>query len=55
MSLPGADTVHKVSITPRGVGALGYTIQRLSEDRFIITREELLDKMAVLLGGRAAE
>ena len=55
MSLPGADTVHKVSIIPRGVGALGYTIQRPSEDRFVITREELLDKMAVLLGGRAAE
>jgi len=55
MSLPGADTVHKVSIIPRGVGALGYTIQRPTEDRFVITREELLDKMAVLLGGRAAE
>ena len=55
MSLPGADTVHKVSIIPRGVGALGYTIQRPSEERFVITREQLLDKMAVLLGGRAAE
>jgi cell division protease FtsH len=55
MSLPSADTVHKVSIIPRGVGALGYTIQRPTEDRFVISREELLDKMAVLLGGRAAE
>src|SRR4029077_11599154 len=41
MSLPGVDTVHKVSIIPRGIGALGYTIQRPSEDRFIMTREEL--------------
>jgi cell division protease FtsH len=55
MALPGADPVHKVSIIPRGVGALGYTIQRPTEDRFVISREELLDKMAVLLGGRAAE
>ena len=55
MSLPSADPVHKVSIIPRGVGALGYTIQRPTEDRFVISREELLDKMAVLLGGRAAE
>jgi cell division protease FtsH len=55
MSLPNADPVHKISIIPRGVGALGYTIQRPSEDRYLITREELLDKMAVLLGGRAAE
>jgi cell division protease FtsH len=55
MSLPGADTVHKVSIIPRGIGALGYTIQRPSEDRFILTREELENRMAVLLGGRASE
>src|SRR5208282_3694333 len=55
MSLPNADPVHKISIIPRGVGALGYTIQRPTEDRYVITREELLDKMAVLLGGRAAE
>ncbi len=55
MSLPGADPVHKISIIPRGVGALGYTIQRPTEDRYVITRDELLDKMAVLLGGRAAE
>jgi cell division protease FtsH len=55
MALPGTDPVHKVSIIPRGVGALGYTIQRPTEDRFLMTREELENKMAVLLGGRAAE
>ncbi len=55
LALPGVDPVHKVSIIPRGVGALGYTIQRPTEDRFLMTREELEDKMAVLLGGRAAE
>ena len=53
--LPGSDPVHKVSIIPRGIGALGYTIQRPTEDRFLMTREELMHKMAVLLGGRAAE
>ncbi len=55
LALPGSDVVHKVSIIPRGVGALGYTIQRPTEDRFLMTREELENKMAVLLGGRAAE
>jgi len=55
MALPGVDPVHKVSIIPRGMGALGYTIQRPIEDRFLMTREELENKMAVLLGGRAAE
>jgi cell division protease FtsH len=55
MALPGTDPVHKISIIPRGVGALGYTIQRPTEDRFLMTREELESKMAVLLGGRAAE
>ena len=55
MSLPGSDTVHKISIIPRGVGALGYTIQRPTEDRFLMTRDELESRMAVLLGGRAAE
>ena len=55
LALPGTDPVHKVSIIPRGVGALGYTIQRPTEDRFLMTREELENKMAVLLGGRAAE
>jgi cell division protease FtsH len=55
LSLPGVDPVHKVSIIPRGIGALGYTIQRPTEDRFLMTREELENKMAVLFGGRAAE
>jgi cell division protease FtsH len=55
MSLAGTDPVHKISIIPRGIGALGYTIQRPTEDRFLMTREELENKMAVLLGGRAAE
>ena len=55
LSLPGTETVHKVSIIPRGVGALGYTIQRPTEDRFLMTRPELENKMSVLLGGRAAE
>ena len=55
MALPGSDAVHKVSIIPRGIGALGYTIQRPTEDRYLVTREELENKMAVLLGGRAAE
>jgi cell division protease FtsH len=55
MALPGTDPVHKISIIPRGVGALGYTIQRPTEDRFLMTRTELEYKMAVLLGGRAAE
>jgi len=54
-ALPGSDVVHKISIIPRGIGALGYTIQRPTEDRYLMTREELENKMAVLLGGRAAE
>jgi len=54
-ALPGTDPVHKVSIIPRGIGALGYTIQRPTEDRYLMTREELENKIAVLLGGRAAE
>jgi len=54
-ALPGTDAVHKISIIPRGIGALGYTIQRPTEDRYLMTREELENKMAVLLGGRAAE
>lgn len=55
LALSGTDEVHKISIIPRGIGALGYTIQRPTEDRFLMTRRELEDKMAVLLGGRAAE
>ena len=51
----GSDPVHKVSIIPRGIGALGYTIQRPTEDRYLMTRAELAQKIAVLLGGRAAE
>ncbi len=53
--LPGMDPVHKISIIPRGVGALGYTLQRPTEDRLLISRGELENRMAVLLGGRAAE
>ena len=55
MSTPGSDPVHKISIIPRGIGALGYTIQRPTEDRYLMTRAELENKMMVLLGGRAAE
>ncbi len=55
MALPGQDKVHKVSIIPRGIGSLGYTIQRPTEDRYLMTRRELENKIAVLLGGRAAE
>jgi cell division protease FtsH len=55
LSLSGSDPVHKVSIIPRGIGALGYTIQRPTEDRYLMDKEELENKMAVLLGGRAAE
>ncbi|NUN07311.1 MAG: ATP-dependent zinc metalloprotease FtsH [Bdellovibrio sp.] len=54
-ALPDVDKVQKISIIPRGVGALGYTIQRPEEDRYIITQNELTDKMAVLMGGREAE
>ena len=53
--LPTTDPVHKISIIPRGIGALGYTIQRPEEERFLMTTQELKDKMAVLMGGRAAE
>ena len=55
LAQPGTDPVHKVSIIPRGVGALGYTLQRPTEDRYLMTRHELERKIAVLLGGRAAE
>ncbi len=51
----GADPVHKISIIPRGIGALGYTIQLPTEERFLLTEEELLGKIDVLLGGRASE
>ncbi len=55
LAQPGTEAVHKVSIIPRGVGALGYTLQRPTEDRYLMTREELQRKISVLLGGRAAE
>ena len=54
-AMPGADRVHKVSIIPRGIGSLGYTIQRPIDDRFLMTKQELENKIAILLGGRAAE
>nr|WP_225444299.1 ATP-dependent zinc metalloprotease FtsH [Pseudomarimonas arenosa] len=54
-ALPGCDPVQKVSIIPRGIGALGYTIQRPTEDRFLLSRTDLVHRMTVLLGGRAAE
>jgi cell division protease FtsH len=53
--VPHADPVAKVSIVPRGRGALGYTMQMPTEDRYLLTREELADRLAVMLGGRAAE
>jgi len=52
---PGADPVEKISIVPRGIGALGYTMQLPTEERFLMTEEELYGKIDVLLGGRAAE
>ena len=55
LAIPGSDPVQKVSIIPRGIGALGYTLQRPTDDRFLMGRQELEDKMAVLFGGRAAE
>jgi cell division protease FtsH len=55
MSLPRVDPVEKVSIIPRGIAALGYTMQRPTEDRFLMDRTELVNRMTVLLGGRAAE
>ena len=54
-SLPQADPVHKVTIIPRGVGALGATYQLPLEDRYLLTKSELEDRIAVLLGGRVAE
>ena len=55
MALPGTDPVQKISIIPRGIAALGYTIQRPTEDRFLMDRNELMNRMTVMLGGRAAE
>jgi cell division protease FtsH len=53
--LPEVDPVHKVSIIPRGIGALGYTMQRPTEDHYLLAVDELENRMAVLFGGRAAE
>lgn len=55
MSLPGSDPVQKISIIPRGIAALGYTLQLPTEDRYLLTRTELENRIAVLLGGRMAE
>jgi cell division protease FtsH len=53
--LPHADPVRRISIIPRGIAALGYTIQLPTEERYLLTKSELLDRMAVMLGGKAAE
>ncbi|MBL4901540.1 MAG: ATP-dependent zinc metalloprotease FtsH [Desulfocapsa sp.] len=55
LSIPGTDPVKKITIVPRGIAALGYTMQFPIEDRFLMTKTELLGKIATLLGGRAAE
>ncbi len=55
LALPGTDPVHKISIIPRGIAALGYTMQVPTEDRYLMTKSELLNRIASLLGGRAAE
>ncbi|MGQ0665672.1 MAG: ATP-dependent zinc metalloprotease FtsH [Nitrospiraceae bacterium] len=55
LSVPGSDQVQKISIIPRGIAALGYTLQLPTEDRFLMTKSELENKVAVLLGGRIAE
>jgi len=54
-SLPGTDPVKMISIVPRGIAALGYTMQTPTEDRFLINKSELLNRISALLGGRAAE
>jgi cell division protease FtsH len=55
LSLPTTETVQKISIIPRGIAALGYTMQLPTEDRFLMTQSELENKIAMLLGGRVAE
>jgi cell division protease FtsH len=54
-SLPGTDAVHKISIVARGFGALGYTMQTPTEDRYLMQRRDLMSQLAMLLGGRSAE
>ena len=54
-ALPGMDPVHKISIVARGFGALGYTMQLPTEDRYLMQKQDLMNQMAVLLGGRSAE
>jgi cell division protease FtsH len=54
-SLPHVDRVHRISIIPRGIAALGYTLQQPTEDRYPMTRSELLDRLTVLIEGRTAE
>jgi cell division protease FtsH len=54
-SLPGTDPVHKISIVARGFGALGYTMQAPVEDRYLMQRRDLMNQLAMLLGGRSAE
>ncbi len=55
MKIPGSDPIQKISIIPRGIAALGYTMQLPTEDRYLLTRSELENKIAILLGGRVAE
>jgi len=55
LTVPTADPVHRVTIIPRGAAALGMTMQRPLEDRYLLTEPELLDRLAILLGGRTAE
>ena len=55
LTLPGTDPVRKISIIPRGIAALGYTMQVPTEDRFLMKKTELLNRISTLLGGRAAE
>src|SRR3990172_1049492 len=54
-SIPHADPVRKISMIPRGIGAMGYTLQKPTEDRYLMTKAELLDRIAILLGGRVSE
>lgn len=53
--MPSGEPVHKVSIIPRGIGALGYMLQVLEKEKFLATKNELMDQVAILLGGRVAE